>query len=276
MKQAENPIGIFDSGIGGLTVANAILKKMPHEHLVYFGDTAHLPYGDKSPETIREYSGIITKFLLKKKVKIIIIACNSASATTFEYVQDLAQQHDIKVVDVVNPVVQYITQNQINKVGIIGTRATINSGIFPKKIHALAPQVQVDSLATPLLAPMIEAGFVKDHISQAIIENYLEDPILEDIEALVLACTHYPLIKKEITQFYQNNNRPVEILATNEIVAKHVKNILEQDNLICGELKHRHQFFVSEYTKSFEETTHLFYKDGVTLKHSPIFSLDNQ
>ncbi|HZH68498.1 MAG TPA: glutamate racemase [Chitinophagales bacterium] len=276
MNNTENPIGVFDSGIGGLTVANAILRELPNESLVYFGDTAHLPYGDKSPETIKEYSGIITKFLLEKNVKVIVIACNSASATTFEYVQSLARPHQIKVVDVVNPVVNYISRNQFNKVGIIGTRATINSDIFPHKIHALSPNIEVANLATPLLAPMIEAGFVKGHISQTIVENYLGDPILENIQALVLACTHYPLIKKEIALFYEKINHPVEILATNEIVARYVKTILEEDNLVSQNPKHHHQFFVSDYTKSFEETTRLFYKEEVTLNYSPIFSLDNQ
>lgn len=276
MKNSENPIGIFDSGIGGLTVANAVLKALPNEHLVYFGDTAHLPYGDKSPETIKRFSSVITDFLLKKDVKLIIIACNSASSVAFEHVQELAAQHQITVVNVIDPVVRYITQNKYQKVGIIGTRATIGSQIFPQKIQLKNSQIQVHSLATPLLAPMIESGFVKGNISSAVVENYLNDPVLQDIDALVLACTHYPLIKKEIQQYYQNTGRKVEILATNEIVADYVKKVLEANKLVASQSHGEHHFFVSDYTDTFAETTRLFYKEEVDLQYSPIFASDKE
>lgn len=275
MKNAESPIGIFDSGIGGLTVANAVLNTLPKESFIYFGDTAHLPYGDKSPETIRRYSTVITDFLLHNEVKLIIIACNSASSVAYEHVQELAASKNVKVVNVIDPVVEYIVQNNIKNVGIIGTRATIGSQIFPQKIETNQPLINVATLATPLLAPMIESGFVKGDISKAVIENYLTDPVLENIEALVLACTHYPLIKKEIAQFYQENNRAVEILATNEIVAQYVKKILNEENLISTSKHVIHRFFVSDYTDSFEETTKLFYKKEVVLQHSPIFEGDS-
>lgn len=272
MKKAEHPIGIFDSGIGGLTVANAVLKTLPKESLIYFGDTAHLPYGDKSPETIIRYCTAITDFLLKKEVKLIVIACNSASSVAFEHVQELAAQHQITVVNVIDPIVQYISKHKYKKVGIIGTRATIGSQIFPQKIQLKNPQVQVQSLATPLLAPMIESGFIKGNISNAVVENYLDDPILQDIEALVLACTHYPLIKKEIEQYYQNCGKKVEILATNEIVTQYIKNILEDEKLISTQEHNEHHFFVSDYTDTFVETTRLFYRKEVDLQHSPLFS----
>lgn len=274
MKTAENPIGIFDSGIGGLTVANAVLKSLPKESLIYFGDTAHLPYGDKSPETIKRYSSVITDFLLQKEVKLIIIACNSASSVAFEHVQEIASKNDITVVNVIDPVVRYITQHKYQKVGIIGTRATIGSQIFPQKIQLKNPQIQVSSLATPLLAPMIESGFIKGNISSAVVENYLNDPILQDIDSLVLACTHYPLIKKEISQFYQNAGKKVEILATNEIVAEYVKKVLESNKLVANGHKDDHHFFVSDYTDTFAETTRLFYKKEVDLQYSPIFAGD--
>lgn len=271
MKLSESPIGIFDSGIGGLTVANAVLNTLPNESFMYFGDTAHLPYGDKSPDTIKRYCSVITDFLLENNVKLIIIACNSASSVAFEHVQEMARQKGVQVINVIDPVVDYINLHKINNVGVIGTRATIGSNIFPNKIHQLHPQTQVESLATPLLAPMIESGFIKGDISKAIIEAYLAEPVLDDIEALILACTHYPLIKKEIAQFFIDHHRKVEILATNEIVAQYVKKVLEASDLISQNTKVHHQFFVSDYTDSFEETTKLFYKEEVLLKHSPIF-----
>ncbi len=271
MKHSNSPIGIFDSGIGGLTVANAVLNTLPNESFIYFGDTAHLPYGDKSPDTIKRYCTVITEFLLANDVKLIIIACNSASSVAFEHVQEIAKQQNVQVVNVIDPVVDYIYLHKISNVGVIGTRATIGSNIFPSKIHQLHPETQVESLATPLLAPMIESGFIKGDISKAIIEAYLLEPELNHIEALILACTHYPLIKKEIAQFYKDNHRQVEILATNEIVAQYVKKVLEESNLISNNTKVQHQFFVSDYTDSFEETTKMFYKQEVVLKHSPIF-----
>jgi glutamate racemase len=271
MKHSESPIGIFDSGIGGLTVANAVLNTLPNESFIYFGDTAHLPYGDKSPDTIKRYCSVITGFLLENNVKLIIIACNSASSVAFEHVQEIARKKDVQVINVIDPVVDYIHLHKISNVGVIGTRATIGSNIFPNKIHQLNPHTQVESLATPLLASMIESGFIKGDISKAIIEAYLVEPAIDHIEALILACTHYPLIKKEIAQFYTDHQRQVEILATNEIVALYVKKVLEASDLINKNSKVQHQFFVSDYTDSFEETTKLFYKEEVLLKHSRIF-----
>ena len=271
MKHSDSPIGIFDSGIGGLTVANAVLNTLPNESFIYFGDTAHLPYGDKSPETIKRYCSVITEFLLENNVKMIIIACNSASSVAFEYVQEIAMKQNVQVINVIDPVVDYIHLHNIKNVGVIGTRATIGSNIFPSKIQHLHPQTQVESLATPLLAPMIESGFIKGDISKAIIEAYLIEPELDKIEALILACTHYPLIKKEISEFYIDHQRQVEILATNEIVAEYVKKVLEESDLISKSDRVRHQFFVSDYTDTFEETTKMFYKQEVILKHSPIF-----
>lgn len=271
MKLSESPIGIFDSGIGGLTVANAVLNTLPNESFIYFGDTAHLPYGDKSPETIKRYCSVITAFLLENNVKMIIIACNSASSVAFEHVQEIAMKQNVQVINVIDPVVDYIYLHKIKNVGVIGTRATIGSNIFPNKIHQLHPETQVESLATPLLAPMIESGFIKGDISKAIIEAYLIEPELDKIEALILACTHYPLIKKEISEFYLDHHRQVKILATNEIVAEYVKKALEEADLISKNSQVKHQFFVSDYTDSFEETTKMFYKQEVELKYSPIF-----
>jgi len=273
--QAERPIGIFDSGIGGLTVANAVLNALPNESLIYFGDTAHLPYGDKSPETIRRYSYTITDFLLDQGAKLIIIACNSASSVAFDSVQEQAAEKEVRVVNVIDPVAAFVSVSNYKKVGVIGTRATIGSQIFPQKISEMNPEIEVASLATPLLAPMIESGFVKGDISRVIIENYMEDEALKDIDALVLACTHYPLIKKEISNYLAENGRKVEILATNEIVARYVRTLLEETHLISQQPGVSHQFFVSDYTESFAETTRLFYKKEVSLQHSPIFSNDN-
>lgn len=272
MLSAKQPIGIFDSGIGGLTVANAVLRVLPNESIIYFGDTAHLPYGDKSPDTIARYAQVITDFLLSQQCKLIIIACNSASSVAFDKVREQANAKGVEVVNVIDPVVACIADRGYRSVGVIGTRATIGSGVFPHKIAALDRQMEVASLATPLLAPMIESGFVKGDISRLVIENYLDDPKLEGIEALILACTHYPLIKAEIENHYALKGLSVDILATNEIVAEYVQTLLQSLSLVHQGAPEPHQFYVSDYTESFEQTTRLFYKQAVHLEQSSIFA----
>jgi glutamate racemase len=275
MLNRQQPIGIFDSGIGGLTVANAVLRVLPSETIYYFGDTAHLPYGDKSAETIQRYAQVITDFLLSKNCKLIIIACNSASSVAYEQVSKQAAHHGVTVVNVIDPVVDCVIRKGYRSVGVIGTRATIGSGIFQSKINDSDSRMQVASLATPLLAPMIESGFVKGDISRLIIENYLDDPRLQGIEALVLACTHYPLIKHEIEHYYAVKGLQVDVLATNEIVADYVKSLLIGEELINTGSPKDHHFYVSDYTESFVQTTRLFYKETVHLEYSPIFSGEN-
>jgi glutamate racemase len=262
--QTERPIGIFDSGIGGLTVANAVLQALPNEDIIYFGDTAHLPYGDKSPENIRQYVMDIGAFLLSRNCKVIIIACNSASSVAYDMLVQQAGDKAI-VINVIDPIVQYILQKGYKHVGVIGTRATIGSDVYRKKIYKVNSDITVYSLATPLLAPMIESGFFNGQISQLVIEKYLEDENLEDIETLVLACTHYPLIKEEIAQYYKDKN--VEILASNEIVAAYVRCLLQEKGLTNpSDDPGEHRFFVSDYTESFDKTTQIFYGSHVTLE----------
>ena len=189
---SSQPIGIFDSGIGGLTVANAIQKVLPNESLIYFGDTAHLPYGDKSPDSIKYYAIRITQFLMQKNCKMIVIACNTASSIAYETVKDFVEGK-IPVVDVISPVVDLVAHTKsIHKVGVIGTKGTIKSDIYAKKIKASSKK-EVASLATPLLAPMIEEGFFNNKISRSVIASYLSSRKLAKIDALILACTHYPL-----------------------------------------------------------------------------------
>ncbi|MEO1436178.1 MAG: glutamate racemase, partial [Bacteroidota bacterium] len=194
---SQNPIGVFDSGIGGLTVAKALSQHLPEESLIYFGDTAHLPYGDKSADAIRYYAIKIAKFLLDRQCKIIVIACNSASTTAYDVLVDFFDDQ-VCFVNVVDPLVEAVTTHQFNKVGVIATKATISTGIYSRKLKAQSPNTEVVSMATPLLVPMIEEGFFQNHISQSVIEQYLGHSDFEDIEALLLACTHYPLIRPAI------------------------------------------------------------------------------
>ena len=256
------PIGIFDSGIGGLTVANAIQNALPYESLVYFGDTAHLPYGDKSPDSIKYYSIRIAQFLLEKNCKMIVIACNTASSIAFETVKDFVGGK-VPVIDVISPVVDFVaSEKSIHKIGVIGTKGTIKSDIYAKKIKAVSKK-EVASLATPLLAPMIEEGFFNNKISRSIIASYLSSGKLKKVDALILACTHYPLIRPEVEEYYQHK---VKIIDTAGVVANAVKQLLKDKKLISKKKEAIHHFYVSDFTKSFEESTRYFFKNKIHLE----------
>lgn len=263
MDTRNCPIGIFDSGIGGLTVANAVVRLLPQEQIIYFGDTAHMPYGDKSADAIRYYSLRIAKFLLEQKCKIIVVACNSASSAAYDVLLDFFE-HRTLFVNVVDPLVEEVVRLGHQQVGVIATKTTINSGIYPARIRDKVPSVQVHSLATPLLAPMIEEGFVHDAISQSVLDTYLGDPKLANIEALLLACTHYPLIRKEIETWYEQK---VRVLDSTDVVAQAVKRRLEEADILRADKAPPHRFYVSDYTPSFEATTRQFYGEEIHLEH---------
>lgn len=262
------PIGIFDSGIGGLTVANAIRKILPNEQIIYFGDTAHMPYGDKSPEAIKFYSLKIAKFLLDKKCKLILIACNTASAHAYhELLHFLGDK--VPIINVIDPVVDRMFKKaKYKRIGVIATKSTIRSDIYAKKFKLIDPSIFVSSLATPLLAPMIEEGFFNNNISKTVIHSYLSSPKLKKIDSLILACTHYPLIEPEIASYYGNK---VEIINTAEIVAEHLKERLIKLKLLNPEPPQKHQFYVSDYTPSFANSTRLFFGEKIRLSYKPIW-----
>lgn len=265
----ESPIGIFDSGIGGLTVAHAISKLLPNESIVYFGDTAHLPYGDKSEASIQAYSIKIADVLLKKGCKVIVIACNSASSAAYELLKEYVRE-DAEIINVIDPMVDLVLAEFANKkVGLIGTKRTIQSGIYSRKISEANKNINLVSLPTPLLVPMIEEGFFNNKISHDIIEKYLSDSSLNNIDALILGCTHYPLIKNEIASFYPQR---INLLDSSEVVAKALKNYLTQHGLLSKSAIPKHQFLVSDYTESFEASTRIFFDKMVHLQKHPLWN----
>ena len=266
MKSSQ-PIGIFDSGIGGLTVANAIKEALPNENLVYFGDIAHLPYGDKSADSIRYYCIKISQFLLEHQCKKIVIACNSAASAAYKVLLDFFKNEDL-FISVVDPMVNCLKDKNYSKIGVIATKATVNSKAYQEKINYLYPSIEVQQLATPLLVPMIEEGFHTDKISDQIIEKYLSNENLKNIDALLLACTHYPLIKNNINQFYKGK---VDVVDSAIPVALEVKELLKKENLLNTEGNPSYRFFVSDYTQSFEETTKLFYDENILLEEVSIW-----
>lgn len=266
MKKHQ-PIGLFDSGIGGLTVAKAVKDLLPNERLIYFGDTAHLPYGDKSEAAIQAYSIKITDKLLQEGCKVILIACNSASSAAYDLLTEYAGKR-AKIINVIDPMVEFINSKFPNKhVGLIGTKRTVLSQVYDKKIHELGNNIELTSLATPLLVPMIEEGYFNNKISHEIIEEYLNHDELQDIDGLILGCTHYPLIKKEIEELTNN----VEVVDSAHIVAQSLQQYLRENELLNDGGNDQDVFLVSDYTESFQSSAQLFFNKPIELRHFPLW-----
>lgn len=267
-SQSSQPIGIFDSGIGGLTVANAIAQVLPNESLIYFGDTAHHPYGEKSQVTIQAYTVKICDMLLQQHCKLILIACHSASSAAYELAKEYVGGK-AKVMNVIDPAIAHIREHfSQRRIGIIGTKQTIYSNIYKKKIDDLHLDIDLRSLATPLLAPMIEEGFANNQILVHILADYLSHSELTNIDALLLACTHYPLIKKQIEQYYENK---VQLIDSAEITAQALKGLLTHDQMLNKSKEREYKFYVSDYTDSFVASAKIFFPETVHFEHYPLW-----
>jgi glutamate racemase len=265
---ATQPIGIFDSGIGGLTIANAIVNHLPAENIIYFGDTAHLPYGDKSAAAIQAYSVKIAQMLLQQNCKLILIACNSASTAAYELVREYIAEKAI-VMDVIEPVIRFMHSSYPNKhVGLIGTKQTVSSNVYKRKIDALNADIKLTSLATNLLASAIEEFGNHDAID-GLLNVYLSHHTLQEVDALLLACTHYPIIKEKIVNYYQNK---IDIIDPSNIIADTVRQRLAEHNLLnTGIAKGTKHFYVSDYTDSFAAGTKIFFTEEINLEHYPLW-----
>jgi glutamate racemase len=268
-QHSLRPIGIFDSGIGGLTVAKAVTQYLPKESIVYFGDTAHAPWGDKSAAAIQAYSIKICDMLLRQGCKLILIACNSASAVAHELVKEYVGRKAM-VVDVVDPMIDYLAENYVNKtIGLIGTKQTVYSNIYKKKLDQRGINIQLHALATPLLVPLIEEGVISQAIMTDAIKTYLSEPSLRGLDALVLGCTHYPLIKQPIQQFYGDK---AVIIDSTDIVAQLVKRLLDNQGLLSNtHAPTQKKFYVSDHTPAFSALARRFFKGPVTLERYPLW-----
>ena len=268
------PIGIFDSGIGGLTVARAACDLLPNESILYFGDTAHLPYGEKSPELIRKYSTRIALHLVNSGCKAIVVACNSASSNALRQVVD-AVGESIPVIDMVHPVVEAICSEESSesvsdcnkKVGLIGTRATISSGLYKSAVEALnqtrGSSIDLISRPTPLLASAIEEGFYNDTIPGAVLEAYLEDGYFSEVDSMILGCTHYPLVRDEVMSMLPKS---VEVIDSPKIVALALKSKLENLGLLNADSAvSSNRFQVSNLTENFSLGAQRFFSSDIDL-----------
>ncbi|MCC5927408.1 MAG: glutamate racemase [Bacteroidetes bacterium] len=257
MKLAQHaPIGVFDSGIGGLTVVDAVMKTLPNENIIYFGDTARVPYGIKSSETVKEYSLQITDFLLKKKVKMILIACNSVAASSKEAIQSRAGK--IPVLDVVyaGALAASAIKRKHNLLGVIGTLATVASGAYEKSLRQLDSSISVFSKACPLLVPLAEEGWTDNDVARATLDIYLKDFKATAFDGLILGCTHYPLFKHSIREYF--NNDELEIIDSANSIAEIAKTYLEKHDLLNPEPAGRFDCYVSDKPQRFQALAERF------------------
>ena len=244
----NRPIGVFDSGLGGLTCVPYVLKELPLEKVIYFGDTARTPYGSKAESTVKTFSNQITDFLVERGVKMIIIACNTVSSICTEDLQ--AKYPDIPVVSIIEPAADRVARScsSENRVGVIGTKVTIGSGIYGRKIKEKRPDVEVFEMATPAFVPLIEEGFAHSDIMDLTIRYYLDDFILENrIDTLVLACTHYPLIRDSITRMYPN----LRIVNPSEEIVTSISEILAERDMGAGDPVNENIFYASDLSENF-------------------------
>ena len=243
------PVGVFDSGVGGLTVAREISRQLPKENIVYFGDTARVPYGSKSQNTIIRFSEQIIRFLKTKQVKAIVIACNTASALALDAVRD---EFDIPIMGVVIPGARAAVEATKNRhVGVVGTDATVQSGMYTKVIREMAPDITVIEKACPLFVPLVEEGFKEHVVTQEIIEYYLESMKHTDIDAMILGCTHYPLIRSKIREYMGDR---IQIVNPAYETAMDLKKMLEERGMAndgTTEQHSRYSFYVSDAAEKF-------------------------
>jgi len=225
-SNANQAIGVFDSGIGGLTVVRSLMERLPFENIIYFGDTARVPYGVKSVETINRYAAQITEFLIGKNVKLLIVACNTMSAVAYQTIVDLSP---VPVLEVIDASARMAIQNTQNKsIGVIGTPATVNSNAYARAIHLLDRDARVFSQACPLFVPLVEEGWLDHPATRLIAQEYLKPVTAEGIDTLVLGCTHYPLLKPLLQDLV---GKGVTLIDSAEAMADMAAALIERENI---------------------------------------------
>lgn len=262
MKDRTAPVGVFDSGIGGLTVAREIMRQLPNEKMIYFGDTARVPYGSKSKETVTRYSRQIVRFLQAQQVKAIVVACNTASAYALD---EIEKETDIPMVGVVKPGAKTAVETTRNgQIGVIGTEGTIGSGIYSRYIQDMNPDIRVTGKACPLFTPLVEEGLWEDPVTDEIARRYLEELIDIGIDTLILGCTHYPLIRSTVGKIM---GEKVALVNPAYETARELKKLLEakgiQNKETPGLGEDRYRFYVSDAAEKFKQFANSIIKYGI-------------
>ncbi len=244
----NNPIGAFDSGVGGLSCMATWEQTLPNESVVYFGDVARAPYGDKEPETLHRYAFQITDFLVSNGAKMMVIACNTVSALCADELREAYP--DIPIIDVISPTVSYLAQtDNFRKIGVIATKATINSGTYERKLMEGGVKAQIYSKSCPLFVPLVENGFREGIVVETVVAHYLDSFVRETgIEALILGCTHYPFIEAAIRKLYPQ----LEIINPSKIVTQQVQKVLQEKNICASpDAEANYAFYASNLSEMF-------------------------
>jgi glutamate racemase len=247
-------IGVFDSGVGGLTVVRELISQLPHENIIYFGDTARVPYGTKSPDVVRSYAADDARVLLANNLKLMVIACNTVSAVGLDVVERLAIGMDTLGV-IKSGAWLAVQRSKTKRIGVIGTEATIASMAYTAEIKKLDPRAEVFSKACPLFVPLAEEGFITHQATRLIAAEYLSEIVKHDIDTLVLGCTHYPILREVISDAVGES---VRIVDSAEAVALDVKKILTDKNLLREPLAGERRFLVSDLPSKFKKVAELF------------------
>ena len=247
MIDRGSPIGIFDSGIGGLTVLKEIFATLPGERTIYLGDTARVPYGIRSPETVTRYSFENTRFLSSKRIKLLVIACNTASSVSLDAVR---REFPVPVVGVIEPGAKAAAAATKNKkVGVIGTEATVKSNSYPRAIRAADKSVEVFSMPCPLFVPIVEEGWTEGQITEMVAERYLSGIRAKGIDTLVLGCTHYPLLKPVLSRVMGDR---VTLIDSAIETAREIRSVLHASSLLNDPAEHgSHEFYVTDAPQKF-------------------------
>jgi glutamate racemase len=256
ISQKQRSIGVFDSGIGGLTVVHALMRHLPHENITYFGDTARVPYGSKSAEVVREYAFEDTRFLLQQGVKCIVVACNTVSAIAID---DLKAQFDIPIIGMIDPgadAAQRATKR--GRIGVIGTLATIASDSYARALHTREPSYHVVSKPCPLFVPLAEEGWTDHPVSQMVADEYLSELRLRNIDTLILGCTHYPILRGVIQR---SIGAEVTLIDSGEAAARELEQLLKDNDILnVSSEQPNYSFFVSDVPQKFKQLGQIFLK----------------
>jgi len=258
-----NPIGFFDSGIGGLTVVKSFMQLMPNENIIYFGDTARVPYGSKSNETVIEYSIQAANFLLRKNIKLLVVACNTASSVALK---DLRKFLTIPVIGMIEPGARYaLAESKNKKIGVIGTRATINNKAYSHELLKLSPKAKIYEKACPLFVPLAEEGWIDHKSTELIAKEYLTELKEKQIDSLILGCTHYPILAHVIQKVVGKN---VKLIDSGNPAAKLVEDYLNGRGLRNQSVQHGvAEFYVSDVPTKFKEIAERFLGRKLTHLH---------
>lgn len=248
-------IGFFDSGLGGLTSVPVLKRALPNEKVLYFGDTARTPYGSKSPDTVCKFSAQIVDYLVSKNVKLIVIACNTVTAMALDMLRE--KHPEVPIVGVIDPTARRVAGDGVCNVGIIGTKVTIESGVYAESIHSLNPNINTYSLACPAFVPLIEEGIIDNEIMDLTIKYYMDDFVKNNnIDSLILGCTHYPLIAANIKRIYPE----LKLYNSSAEVISDVVDILTEKDMLAGENDFPDRFYASDLSENFLRMTNTLFE----------------